>query len=63
MFCFQGVTFAMSVETKFFSKNQLSSQISGTTVGIVGMGGIGFEVAKRLQGFNMKVLYHNRNQR
>ena len=40
----------------------LGDRISGTTLGIVGMGTIGLEVAKRARGFNMTVLYHNRNR-
>src|SRR5690625_256399 len=32
------------------------------TIGIVGMGRIGVAVAKRAQGFNMNVLYHNRSR-
>jgi len=30
-------------------------------LGILGMGGIGGELAKRGQGFGMKIIYHNRN--
>ncbi len=37
-------------------------QVSGTTVGIIGMGRIGLEIAKRLRAFNMKILYCNRNR-
>ena len=37
--------------------------VSGTTIGIVGMGHIGIEVAKRAAGFGMKILYHNRKQK
>ncbi len=37
----------------------LGQDIYGATLGIVGMGRIGFEVAKRSVGFNMKVLYHD----
>lgn len=33
------------------------------TLGIIGMGDIGELVAKRAQGFDMKVLYHNRNRK
>ena len=32
-----------------------------STVGILGMGEIGFELARRLRGFDCKVLYHKRN--
>ena len=37
--------------------------IHGTTVGIIGMGRIGEAVARRAKGFNMHVLYHNRNRK
>lgn len=32
------------------------------TLGIIGMGRIGFEVARRASGFQMNLLYHSRNQ-
>jgi glyoxylate reductase len=41
----------------------LGSDITDTTLGIVGLGRIGFEVARRSRGFRMKILYHNRNRR
>ncbi|MGG0668887.1 D-glycerate dehydrogenase [Lederbergia citrisecunda] len=37
--------------------------IHGTTVGIIGMGRIGEAVARRAKGFNIRVLYHNRNRK
>lgn len=40
----------------------LGSQISGKTLGIVGMGRIGCAVARRAAGFGMRILYHNRRQ-
>lgn len=40
----------------------LGMEISGSTLGILGMGGIGRAVARRAKGFGMNVLYHNRNQ-
>ena len=36
--------------------------VTGRTLGIVGMGRIGRAVAKRARGFDMTVLYHNRNR-
>lgn len=38
------------------------SEVHGSTLGIVGMGAIGRQVAKRAGGFDMPVLYHNRNR-
>jgi glyoxylate reductase len=35
--------------------------VFGATLGIVGMGRIGSAVARRAKGFDMRVLYHNRN--
>lgn len=37
-------------------------QLSGSTLGIIGMGRIGQAVAQRAIGFNMKVIYHNRSR-
>ncbi|TCS83117.1 2-hydroxyacid dehydrogenase [Tepidibacillus fermentans] len=37
--------------------------IYGATIGIIGMGRIGEALAKRTTGFDMKILYHNRNRR
>ncbi len=38
-------------------------EIYGSTIGIIGMGRIGEAVAKRATGFDMKILYHNRNRK
>ena len=38
-------------------------EVSGQTLGIVGMGKIGLEVAKRALAFDMSILYYNRNCR
>ena len=35
----------------------------GKTIGLVGFGNIGQAVAKRLQGFDVEILYHTRNRR
>lgn len=37
--------------------------VYGTTLGIIGMGRIGEAVARRAAGFNMRILYHNRNRK
>jgi glyoxylate reductase len=36
--------------------------VHGATLGIVGLGRIGSQVARRAQGFDMNILYHNRNR-
>ncbi|MEP6607919.1 MAG: D-glycerate dehydrogenase [Burkholderiaceae bacterium] len=38
------------------------AEISGSTLGILGMGRIGRAIARRASGFAMKVIYHNRTQ-
>jgi lactate dehydrogenase-like 2-hydroxyacid dehydrogenase len=40
----------------------LGVEVSGKTLGIVGMGRIGQAVARRAKGFDMKVIYHNRSR-
>ncbi|MBI4336953.1 MAG: D-glycerate dehydrogenase [Chloroflexi bacterium] len=41
----------------------LGYDIHGATLGIVGLGRIGLEVAKRARGFGMHILYHSRQRR
>jgi len=40
----------------------LGSDIYGATLGIVGLGRIGYAVAQRAKGFKMKILYHTRSE-
>jgi glyoxylate reductase len=40
----------------------LGQEVHGATLGIVGMGNIGRQVARRARGFDMTVLYHNRRR-
>jgi lactate dehydrogenase-like 2-hydroxyacid dehydrogenase len=37
--------------------------VFGSTLGILGLGAIGLEIAKRASGFDMPVIYHNRSPR
>jgi lactate dehydrogenase-like 2-hydroxyacid dehydrogenase len=40
----------------------LSRDVSGSRVGILGLGGIGSAIAARLVGFDCAIIYHNRRQ-
>lgn len=40
----------------------LGMDVTGKTLGVIGMGRIGLEVARRAKGFNMQLLYHNRSE-
>ncbi|XP_033113188.1 glyoxylate/hydroxypyruvate reductase B-like [Anneissia japonica] len=41
----------------------LGTNVTGSSLGILGMGSIGYCVAKRALGFRMKTFYYNRNRR
>jgi glyoxylate reductase len=56
--------FARSAEfTKYDSSRLWGRDVHGQTIGIVGMGRIGLEIARRARGFAMRVLYSNRRRR
>ena len=59
----EGDAIARDPNSTRFDLNWIGFEVSGMVLGIVGMGGIGLEVAKRARGFSMTVLYHNRNRR
>ena len=50
-------------ELAFHPNYWLGSEVQSSTLGIIGLGQIGLEVARRAQGFDMRVLYHSRNRR
>lgn len=45
-----------------YLKQTLGMDVHGATLGIVGMGRIGQALARRAQGFDMTILYHNRTR-
>ncbi|XP_067857774.1 probable 2-ketogluconate reductase [Heptranchias perlo] len=59
----EGQRIATSPDTKSYPLNWYGVEVTGATLGIIGMGRIGYKVAQRAKGFNMKILYHNRNRR
>lgn len=48
--------------TRYDPGYMLGREVHGTTLGIVGLGRIGQQVAKRARGFDMRVLYCNRRR-
>lgn len=48
--------------THYDPKLMIGSEVHDATLGIIGMGNIGRQVARRARGFDMTVLYHNRNR-
>ena len=41
----------------------LGAEVNGSTLGIIGLGGIGLETAKRGLGFDMEVIYYSRTRK
>ena len=58
-----GDSIAKHPSTEKFDMHWLGTEVNGSVIGIVGMGRIGFEIAKRARGFDMEVVYHNRHRR
>uniref|UniRef100_A0A8C6YSN7 Probable 2-ketogluconate reductase n=1 Tax=Nothoprocta perdicaria TaxID=30464 RepID=A0A8C6YSN7_NOTPE len=59
----EGCQIAISPDTEHFAVDWLGVEVTGATLGIIGMGSIGYKVAQRAKAFEMKILYHNRNRR
>lgn len=59
----EGAVQAAAPDFQHINPNDLGKQVSGATIGIVGMGAIGLEIARRAAAFRMPVLYHNRSRR
>lgn len=59
-----GARHVQAGDWQYYDPNILWGQdVHGSTIGIVGMGRIGYAVAKRALGFDMKVLYNKRTRR
>uniref|UniRef100_A0A8C0IL93 GRHPR reductase n=1 Tax=Chelonoidis abingdonii TaxID=106734 RepID=A0A8C0IL93_CHEAB len=59
----EGCQIAVSPDTECFAADWLGDEVTGATLGIIGMGRIGYKIALRAKAFEMKILYHNRNRR
>ena len=58
-----GARFARSPGfTRYAPRELPGREVHGSTLGIIGMGRIGKEVARRARGFDMRILNHNRNR-
>jgi glyoxylate reductase len=58
-----GERYARSPEFTHYDPSILIGQeVTGSTLGIIGLGRIGQQVARRARGFDMPVLYHNRRR-
>lgn len=60
----EGLRHARGADFIRFDPNLLwGRDVHGSTLGIVGMGNIGYQIARRAAGFDMRILYHNRRRR
>lgn len=60
----EGDWYARSPEfTRYDPSYMLGFEVHHATIGILGMGRIGEQIARRARAFDMTVLYHNRNRR
>ena len=57
----EGDKYARSSEFTYFDPAyMLGTEIHHQTVGIIGLGGIGYQIARRCAAFDMNILYHKR---
>ncbi|XP_068432268.1 probable 2-ketogluconate reductase [Clinocottus analis] len=59
----EGHQIVVDPNVTFLHRNLMGVEVTGSTLGIIGMGQIGSKIAQRGKGFDMKILYHNRNRR
>lgn len=60
----EGHRIATAPETRAYNPNWFGVDVHGSTFGILGMGSIGYAIARRAAlGFGARVLYHNRRRR
>lgn len=59
----EGHQFTVDPKTTHSLQSLMGVEVSESTLGIIGMGHIGYKIAQRGKGFDMKILYHNRSRR
>ncbi|NWU92028.1 GRHPR reductase, partial [Upupa epops] len=59
----EGHHIATSLGTELCQSRFLGVGVTGATLGIVGMGSIGYKIAQRAKAFRMTIFYHNRRRR
>jgi glyoxylate reductase len=60
----EGDRYARSPQfTRYDPSYMLGFEIHHATLGILGLGRIGEQIAKRARGFDMSIIYHNRNRK
>ncbi|NXW50043.1 GRHPR reductase, partial [Nyctiprogne leucopyga] len=59
----EGYHVAISPSVEHCDADFLGVEVTGATLGIIGMGSIGYKIALRAKAFEMNILYHNRTRR
>lgn len=60
----EGDRYARHPEVSVFAADERHGRdVHGATLGIIGLGNIGFQIARRARGFDMQILYHSRRPR
>ncbi|XP_047460108.1 probable 2-ketogluconate reductase isoform X2 [Mugil cephalus] len=59
----EGHQVSVDPKTTHIPQCLIGVEVTGSTLGIIGMGRIGYKIAQRSKGFDMKILYHNRSRR
>ncbi|NXY81523.1 GRHPR reductase, partial [Alcedo cyanopectus] len=58
----EGHHIAVSSGMEHWEADFLGVEVTGATLGIIGMGSIGYKIALRAKAFEMTILYHNRTR-
>ncbi|XP_010117125.1 PREDICTED: glyoxylate reductase/hydroxypyruvate reductase-like [Chlamydotis macqueenii] len=59
----EGYHIVISSCMEYCEASFLGAEVTGATLGIIGMGSIGYKIALRAKAFEMNILYHNRTRR